>query len=58
MPTILILTLGRIAPSEVFLSFSLEEKRSAPDIFSRCLFISRVYFETSSVMVSFYGYEI
>ena len=45
-------------PHKVFLSFFLEDKTSAPDVFSSCLFISRAYFETSLVMVSCYGYEI
>ena len=40
---------------EVFLSFFLEDKTSAPDVFSSCSFIPRAHFETSSVMVSFYG---
>ena len=31
---------------------------AAPNIFSSCLFIPRAHFESSSVMVSFYGYEI
>ena len=38
--------------------FLLECKTSAPDVFSSCLFISRAHFKSSSVMVSFYGYEI
>ena len=45
-------------PSEVFLSFFLEDKTSAPDVFGSCSFIPHAHFETSSVMVSFYGYEI
>ena len=60
------LTLGRTGrgrgvgchPSEVFLSFSLEDKTLAPDGFSSCSFIPRANFETSSVMVSCYIYEI
>ena len=43
---------------EIFLSFFQEDKSSAPDVFGRCSFIPRTHFETSSVMVSFYGYEI
>ena len=45
-------------PSKVFLSFFLEDKRSAPDVFSSCSFICRAHFERSSVIVSCYGYEI
>ena len=41
-----------------FLSFLLEDKTSAPDVFSSCLLIPRAPFESSSVMFSFYGYEI
>ena len=43
---------------KVFLSFFLEDKTQAPDVFSRCSFIPRANFETSSVMVSRYGYVI
>ena len=45
---------------KVFLSFLLEDKTSAPDVFnvfSSCSFIPRAHLESSSVMVSFYGYE-
>ena len=61
------LTLGRTRglmvatpppPLDVFLSFFLEDKTSAPDVFSSCSFVPRAHFERSSVMVSFYGYEI
>ena len=45
-------------PAKAFLSFLLEDKTSAPDVFSSCSFISRSHFESSSVMVSFYDYEI
>ena len=45
-------------PRKVFLSFFLEDKTSAPDVFSSCSFIPCTLFETSSVMVSCYGYEI
>ena len=31
---------------------------SAPDIFSSCLIMPRAHFESSSVMVSFNGYQI
>ena len=42
----------------IFLGFLLGDKTSAPDVFSSCSFIRRVHFESSSVMVRFYGYEI
>ena len=45
-------------PHKVFLSFFLEDKTSAPDVFSGCSFIARADFEMSLVMVSCYGYEI
>ena len=47
-------------PHEVFLTFFLEDKTSAPDVFSSCSFIPCAHFkfETSLVMVSCYGYEI
>ena len=45
-------------PHKVFLSLFLEDKTSESDVFSSCSFIPREYFETSSVMVSCYGYEI
>ena len=41
-----------------FLIFFLDDKTSAPEVFSRCSFIPRAHFETSLVMVSFYGYEV
>ena len=40
------------------LVFLLWDKTSAPDVFSSCSFIARAHFESNSVMVSFYGYEI
>ena len=40
------------------LSFFLEDKTSAPEVFSSCSFIRLAHFEKSSVMVSFYGYEM
>ena len=40
------------------MTFLLEGKTSARNVFSSCSFISRVHFESSSVMVSFYGNEI
>ena len=49
---------GDAIPSKVFLSFFLEDKRSAPDVFSSYSFISRTHFDRSSVIVSCYGYEI
>ena len=45
-------------PHKVFLSFFLEDKTSAPDVFSSCSFIARADFEMSLVIVSSYGYEI
>ena len=42
--------------SEVFLIVFLDDKTSAPDVFSSCSYIPRAHFETSLVMVSFYGY--
>ena len=39
-------------PNKVFLSFFLEDKTSAPDVFSICSFIPRQDFATSLVMVS------
>ena len=45
-------------PHNVFMRFFLEDKISASDVFSSCSFISRAHFETSLVMVRFYGYEI
>lgn len=55
-----LLTLGRSRGrySEVFLSFFLDDKTSAPDVFSCCSFIPHAHFEASLVMVSYYGYEI
>ena len=44
--------------NEVFLSFFLEDKTSAPDVFSICSFIPHEDLATSLVMVSFHGYEI
>ena len=41
-----------------FWGFFLEDKTSAPEIFSSCSFIHCPHFETSLVMVSCYGYEI
>ena len=38
--------------------FFLDDKTSAPDVFSSCSFIPGGHFETSLVMVSYYGYEI
>ena len=37
----------------------VDKKTSAPEVFSsNCSFIPRAHFETSLVMVSYYGYEI
>ena len=44
--------------NKVFLSFFLEEKTSAPDVFNSCSFIPLADFETSLVMLSCYGYGI
>ena len=38
--------------------FFLDDKTSEPDVFSSCSFIPCAHFETSLVMVSYYGYEI
>ena len=43
---------------KVFLSFLLEDKTAAPDVFSSCSFIPHEDFGTSLVLVSCYGYEI
>ena len=43
---------------KVFLSFVIEDKTLASDVFSSCSLIPRTHFESSSVMFSFYGYEI
>ena len=45
-------------PGKIFLSFFLENKTSAPDVFSSCTFLHRADFKTSLVTVSCYGYEI
>ena len=45
-------------PSEVFFSFFLDDKTSAPDVFNSFSFFPRTHFETSLVMVSYYRYEI
>ena len=55
-----LLTLGRTrgkVHATPFLSFVLPDKTSAHDVFSSCSFISRTHFESSSVTVSFYGFE-
>lgn len=43
--------------SEVFVSFFVDDKTSAPDIFRSCSFVPDVHFETSLVIVSYYGYD-
>ena len=44
--------------SEVLYTFFLDNKTSAPHVFSSCSSIPRPHFETSLVMVSNHGYEI
>ena len=45
--------------AKLFLSFfSIEDKTSAPEVFSSCSFIPGAHFETSLVMVSCYVCEI
>ena len=39
-------------PPKVFVSFFLEDKTLAPDVFSSCLFIPRAHFEKSLVSVA------
>ena len=61
------LTLGRsrggeggtswMPPPRVFLSFLLEDKTLASDVFGSSSFIPRAHFESNSLIVSFYGYE-
>ena len=49
---------GRMA-STLFPSFFLEDQTSASEVFSSCSFIPRTSdFETSLVMISYYGHEI
>jgi len=43
---------------KVFLIFSLDDKTSALEVFCSCSFILRAHFETSLLMVSYYGCEI
>ena len=60
---IYVLTLGRTRrdgchpASEVFLSFFLVDTTSVSDISSSCSFIPHAHFETSLVIVSYYGYD-
>ena len=42
-------------PLRFLVSFLLEDKTSAPDVFSSCSFIPGAHFESSSLIVSFYG---
>ena len=42
----------------VFLSFFLDDKTSALDVFSSCSFIPCTHFETRLVTVSYYGYGL
>ena len=44
-------------PPRVFLSFLLEDKTLASDVFGSSSFIPRAHFESNSLIVSFYGYE-
>ena len=41
--------------TKVFVKFLLEGKTSVPDVFISCSFIPGAHFESSSVIVSFYG---
>ena len=43
---------------KVFLTLFLDDKTSSLEVFCSCLFIVRAHFETSLLMVSYYGYEI
>lgn len=60
---IYVLTMGRTRrdgchpASEVFLSFFLVDKTSVSDISNSCSFIPHAHFETSLVIVSYYGYD-
>ena len=49
---------GYHLPLRFFWVLFQDDKTSAPDVFSGCSFIPDVHFETSLVMVSYYGYEI
>ena len=59
------LTLGRsrvvgtswMPPPRVFMSFLLEDKTLASDVFGSSSFIPRAHFESNLLIVSFYGYE-
>ena len=44
-------------PPRVFLTFLLEDKTLASDVFGSSSFIPRAHFESNSLIVSFYGYE-
>ena len=44
-------------PPRVFLSFLLEDKTLASDVFGSSSFIPRAHFESNLLIVSFYGYE-
>ena len=43
-----------IPPLSFFFHFFLEDKTSAPEVFSSCLFIPRAHLETRLVMISYY----
>ena len=45
-------------PPKVFVTFSLKDKISAPDVFSSCSFIPGAHYETSLMMISCYGDQI
>ena len=46
------------APQWGFSEFFLDDQTLVPDVFSiQCLFIPHMHFETSLVMISYYGYE-
>ena len=49
---------GGVVRVKVFLIFSLGDKTSALEVFCSCSFILCAHFETSLLMVSYYGYEI
>ena len=51
---------NRGVATKVFWSFFffLKDKTSAPNVFSSCSLIPRAHFETSLVMVNYYGNEI
>ena len=46
------------SPLSFLFKFFLDDKTSEHEVFSSCSFIPRAHFETSLVMVIYYGYEI